>query len=455
MLNGSGGRRRVSAVVGGSALAVALGVCSSAWGQARPVAPALSSRPGAAYTIYLNFSGFVFPGNWVIDGFTFTPGNNQAYTIDADATTFNSTELANIRQIWARAAQKFAPFNINVTTIDPAPANATDAQRLAVYDNRPRFMHTVVGGNGSWIGSAGVSSLRTTAAAQPGSNGAHTNFVFANLFPNNPSFLGETVAHENGHGLGLYHQGDYRGGTSVNEYSQGNAQIAPIMGGSSNAARGTWSYGSTYFGAPQNDVWEILSNDGMAYHNAGVGRTMATATPLPVTGPAGGTVDFTRAKGVIVPRTEVDPPPMGQANYTSDFWSFTSPGGLVTLTASAGSSFLNPGVPDPGATLNVALRLLAADGSVLVVSESPNLSETVSAILAPGTYYLQVLSSGGVNDASYTTFNLRQFFDMGEYFITGTIVPGPGGLGAMACAGVLVVGRRRRAVPSGLCERVH
>jgi hypothetical protein len=435
-------------VKGRSALVAALSVflgAAVAHAQTRPTPPARSSRPGAAYTLYLNFSGFNYPGTWNAgEGFTFTPGSSAAYSVDADTTTFNSTEVANINAIWARAAQKFSPFNINVTTVDPAPAGSSDAQRLASYDNRARFMHTVVGGTGSWIGSAGVSNLGTTALARPGSNGLHTNFVFANLFPSNVPFIGETIAHENGHGLGLYHQGDFIGGTSVNEYSQGNSTIAPIMGGSSGAGRGTWAVGSIYFGVEQNDVADIMLNEGMQYVNAGVGRSLATATPLPLGGSGVNVVDFSRAKGTIVPLSTFNPLPLNALNYSSDFWSFNTTGGIASFVAYSGSSFLIPGTPDPGSTLDVTLQLLAADGSVLVNRATPRLFETFTTTLAPGTYYLRIASSGGVNDASYTPYNPRSFFDLGDYFITGSIngvVPEPAALAFILVVAMAVLAR--------------
>ena len=91
----------------------------------RPAAPALNSNPGARYTVFLNFTGFNYNGTWAGK----TPGNVPAYTTDADATTFSTGDLNNIREIWARTSQKYIGMNINVTTVDPAPRGLTDAQR--------------------------------------------------------------------------------------------------------------------------------------------------------------------------------------------------------------------------------------------------------------------------------------------------------------------------------------
>src|SRR5262245_48399883 len=92
------------------------------------VVPPLNSFPGSAQTLYLDFDGSA-PFNW-------DPGNGTnylvtgpggilqsnpvpAFTTDADAASFSAAELANINNIWAWVAEKFSPFTINVTTVDP------------------------------------------------------------------------------------------------------------------------------------------------------------------------------------------------------------------------------------------------------------------------------------------------------------------------------------------------
>src|SRR6476620_5033187 len=77
--------------------------------------PQLSSRAGAAATIYLDFDGH-FESSWK----TFLNVNSPAYSRDSDLTTFSASELSSINEIWTRVAEDFAPFNINVTTVVPA-----------------------------------------------------------------------------------------------------------------------------------------------------------------------------------------------------------------------------------------------------------------------------------------------------------------------------------------------
>jgi len=119
-------------------------VANSAFAD-NPVTPAYSSSPGAAYTLYLDFSGFTFNGTWGNTGKT--PGTLSPFNTDGNATTFSTTELSSISKIWTRTAEKYAPFNINITTVDPAVAagfSAADTLRQKYYDNTPLVMHSII-----------------------------------------------------------------------------------------------------------------------------------------------------------------------------------------------------------------------------------------------------------------------------------------------------------------------
>ena len=95
--------------------------------------PALDSYPAASTKLYLDFVGAPLT-YWGSDPVPATP----AYTTDTDATTFSDTELANIHEIWARVAEKYSPFNIDVTTVDPGSYPHNQVARV------------VIGGDGSW-----------------------------------------------------------------------------------------------------------------------------------------------------------------------------------------------------------------------------------------------------------------------------------------------------------------
>ena len=421
----------------------ALAVLSAgeAWADPHPTGvPALNSRLGAAYTVYLDFEGFNFSGNWSGK----TPGAQPAYDNVASNGSFSVSDQANMTQIWERVAEKYAPFNINVTTVDPAIAAGkagTDALREAYYDNTAKMMHTVIGDQvNSWYGSAGgVSYIGVTANSQSGSNGEHTNWIFTNYLGGASSlhYIAEAASHENGHGLALWHQSDYTGSTLVNEYSQniqgvatGAGSVAPIMGGSYYSQRGTWRVGDSEQGSkvPQNDLYAILNrNTGLPLIDDGVGHSLVTATEMPL---GGGNVNFTLAKGYIAPASSNNPQPIGVANYTSDYFLFHTTGGSVTLSVVDGSERITPGAADPGATLASTLQILNSAGTELYsVSDNSNLTETITQTLTAGNYYARISSYGGTT-SSYDGSS-AYYYDMGSYFLTGsglaaTATPSPG-----------------------------
>src|SRR5690349_16215399 len=86
--------------------------------------PALHSNPNAAAKLYLDFVGAAAT-TWGTYSVPATP----AYDQDGDPSTFSSGELSSINQIWQRVAEKYSPFNIDVTTVDPGNYANRVAQR--------------------------------------------------------------------------------------------------------------------------------------------------------------------------------------------------------------------------------------------------------------------------------------------------------------------------------------
>ena len=421
--------------------------------------PALASRTGAAYTLYLDFAGFSFTGAW---GGLATPGDTPAYNLnDEDPAAFSSGEVANMRVIWTRVAEKYAAFDINVTTVDPAAtagSDATDAARQQYYDARPRLMHTVIGGSGAWNGGGGVSyvnkaqySYNNPTVNDGAGNGWHTDFVFSALAPTRLSFVSDAAAHELGHGLGLNHQGDHftaaDGTVYNNEYSRnggftGPGTFSPVMGNSYSVQRGLWRVGRQTGTTVQNDIRVLAANSGIGpYVDDGIGHTVFDATPLPLAGDA---VIATLASGVIVPGSRRTPTPLGEANYSSDYFAFATDGSAITLTLNDGAERLAPGVADPGATLAGTLTLFDLAGNAIAagVQADDTLSCTYNGMLPAGAYYARVSSNGGF----VSTFDdSAAYYSIGSYFLTGsglTAVPEPALM--MGVLGVVVLLQRRR-----------
>jgi len=87
----------------------------------------LHSRAGSHRVIYLDFTGYTLTGTaWNaskgIDPVYITP-----YDTDGSPSTFSTTEQAVVREVWARVAEDYAPFDVDVTTQDPARPRSTAA----------------------------------------------------------------------------------------------------------------------------------------------------------------------------------------------------------------------------------------------------------------------------------------------------------------------------------------
>lgn len=338
-------------------------------GAASPLSslPLLSSHPTARARLYLDFDGHS-QASWGAWSHVVTP----AYDLDGDPTTFNASELAAIYEIWARVAEDFAPFQIDVTTIAPqSQANGVVA-------------HVVIGGSWSdWFGSpaGGVAYLGGFYNSAP-----NVAYVFENNLGNGyPRYVAEAVSHEAGHLFGLDHQALWNGSSLADYYHPGSPAWAPIMGVGYYAARTTWHYGPTAAGpnALQDDMALLAGPlNGFGYRPDDHGDTLATATPLPITG------GQFQLDGLIHQPTDLD------------VFSFTTTGGLASFQLR---------VAPYGPNLDAVLELWNASGQVLA-SHAPSTSfgASLSLTLDAGTYYVVARSSGG-------------YGNVGQYTLEGTI----------------------------------
>src|SRR5206468_378033 len=51
---------------------------------------------------------------------------------DGDTSKFSADELTAIQQIWSIVAEKYSPFNVNVTTVDPGNLNHGQTEEVIV-----------------------------------------------------------------------------------------------------------------------------------------------------------------------------------------------------------------------------------------------------------------------------------------------------------------------------------
>jgi titin len=337
--------------------------------------PDLNSNPGATAQLYLDFDG-ADPMSWGGSNVPATP----AYTTDGDANNFSMDELANIQQIWARVAEAYSPFNINVTTVDPGNLDNQVTTRV------------VIGGNGSWLPGAGGVAM--VGGFYNGSS--NICWVFSALF-GSPKTIADAAEHESGHTFGLLHQSKYSGSTKTAEYSNNNGSTAkaPIMGVSYYATRSLWWNGQSSQNSStiQNDVNVISNaNNNFGYRADDHGGTPGTATAM--------TVDGSTATGAGVIETITD----------KEYFSFSTLTGDISFTVSPAAA---------GGMLDATLALVNSSGTTITSANTTSLGETINASVSAGQYFLMVASKGSTGD-------------IGQYTLSGTIVTNPNFVAAPA-----------------------
>jgi hypothetical protein len=127
-----------------------------------------------------------FRGGWVF-GTAWGDGNVSwpAYDSDDDPNAFTDEELGEMVAIWRAVAEDFAPFNVDVTTIDQIIAETANSNymRIAIGGSAQEVLNEN-GGGIAYVGVFGAENLQY----QP-----------AFVFPKNlcgPKCVWEAASHE-------------------------------------------------------------------------------------------------------------------------------------------------------------------------------------------------------------------------------------------------------------------
>jgi Bacterial pre-peptidase C-terminal domain/Bacterial Ig domain len=357
----------------------------------------LHSKPGSSKTIYLDFTGEVLGANaWVATGYTALPMD-----FDGDGTTFSTQERQLIEGIWARVAEDYAPFDIDVTTEEPAPT-ALDRASAAdtIYGVRALITNSlntdICGLNCGGVAYVGTFDIiGTNQYYQPA-------WVFAGALGYDEKGVAEATSHEVGHNLNLNHDGtkNAAGGT-VNEYYGGQGSWAPIMG--DGYGRPLTQFSSGQYAAANNteNDYSQIAGEGVSLVADEAGSTTPTAISLGA-GPSFAT------SGIISSPTDVD------------MYSFTATVGQ-TISFTATPALISP-------NLDIALTLRNSAGTVIgtynpavsTVSydEASGLDASFS-ITAPstGTFYVSV---EGVGFADVLVDGYTDYGSVGRFTLTGS-----------------------------------
>jgi len=364
----------------------------------------LQSRPDSGNILYLDFDGHLISGTaWSGTDLLAVP-----YDIDGDPAAFSDAELANIAETWRRVAEDFAPFDVNVTTREPAAFGPTTGRILITAD-------TDASGNAMPAqGAGGVAYVGVWGRSDYSSRYSPALVYFNNLGGGRADYVSEAAAHEAGHNLFLSHDA-----TSSNSYysghGSGNISWGPIMGTGYNRNVSQWSKGE-YSDANnfQDDTGILDANLSYRFDDHADDLTGATR----IIADAAGNINATTP--------QIDPDNLDSDNKgiigratDLDVFYFDTSGGTIAIS-------VTPAWQERytrGANLDIRASLYDANATLLLSSDPlDDTNATLATSLPAGRYFLAVEGVGSV-DSPYSDYG-----SLGQYFISGSLPAGNDGV---------------------------
>ena len=337
--------------------------------------PVRHSRPGASATIYLDFNGEIVSGTAWLSGAT---RQCIPFDKDGDATTFSGTEQDVIVRVWEAVAEDYLPFNIDVTTEEPAVMTTRTVRVLVTRNTDAAGLanpYSTAGGV-AYVGAFDIWGFHTRFSPA---------FVYHNNVGNTAANIAEAASHEAGHNLGLSHDGT----TSLEYYKghgTGDTSWAPIMGAGYGKNVTQWSKGEYYLANNLQDDVAIL-NSKIALN----GQTSQIEKA-----PANGT-----GAGMILASDETD-------TYTFSTYSLVSVTVAPTkLKETAGGNL------DPSATIN------DESGATVGLLDSGTSTGISSIVRLPaGSYTLKIRGGAVGGPLSSTPNGYTKYGSLGAYTLT-------------------------------------
>lgn len=357
----------------------------------------LHSNPGASRTIFLDFDGgsLLATNSWLLQGLSTLLFSG--WSTDGSAA-FSDTERSVVIEVWARMAEDFAPFDVDVTTEEPVAgglfrSTSTDT----TYGTRVAFS------SGTSISSAlcrsscgGLAWIGTFDAILGGGETRSPAWVFPSSLGNRAKSMAEAGSHEAGHTLGLGHDG-----TTTSGYYSGTSLWGPLMGSPYSAGVTQWSRGDYAGASNHEDDLAVAQANGVTLRTDEAGDSVATAVPL-ATLPGG--------RGLIGTRAD------------EDWLTVTDCSGTVTVRADPATV---------GANLDIGLELRGPTGALITTAATATnrmtsgvtgLDAGFSRTLSGGPFHVVVggIGSGTTSPATWPATGYDDYGSLGSYRLTVT-----------------------------------
>lgn len=360
--------------------------------------PVFHSRSNSTKVLFLDFNGHDVSDTW------WNVSTNYAmpdvwecypYSTDGDYTEFSIAEQQIIYETWLRVSEDYAPFDVDVTTEQPASWTRYTGHALITEDVDENGVDCPHKGYG------GIAYLNVFGNSNYSYNYSGNCYSPAWIYPyGNASDVAEVISHELGHNMGLHHDGA-TGDSYYDGHQNGSMSWGAIMGSAYDENVSQWSQGEYYDANNTEDDLSIISGK-LPYIPDDYGDSSGSASALSLVG--GG---FS-----VTGRVETTDDP--------DVFSLSVPSNCL-LQIDARTLRLDSD-KTRGSNLDVLLELHDS-GDALVCTNNYELevSARIEAEVDAGTYYLHVKPTGVGAPLLNPPTGYTSYGCLGQYVLDGSL----------------------------------